>query len=169
MYRSYYGGVEVPPVGKYSDDLTNMYQKDSLVSLGFEEMKEALQIYDGGNWVRTDCMAQAKTDTNTVCTVKVIADFFGDSDKPYEVTFLEEEGKTFVAPKVKTPHLKVVVSARNISVWGLAPSRPVQVFDMQGNLVASARPVGAVATLAVPKAGVYIVRNGNESRRVTIR
>jgi hypothetical protein len=168
MYRSYYGGVEVPPVGKYSDDTTNMYQKDSLVSLGFEEMKEALQIYDGGNWVRTDCMAQAKTDTNTVCTVKVITDFFGDSDKPYEVTFIDE-GKTVVAPKVSITNLKVAVSARNISVWGAVANRPVQAFDMQGNLVASARPVGAVATLAVPKAGVYIVRNGNESRRVTIR
>ncbi len=167
MYRSYYGGADVPPVGKYSDDTTNMYQKDSLVSLTFEEMKDTLQ--GGGNWVNTDCMAQAKTDTNTVCTVKVVADFFGDSDKPYEVTFLEEEGKTVVAPKVSITNLKVAVFARNISVWGAVANRPVQAFDMQGNLVASARPVGAVATLAVPKAGVYIVRHGNESRRVTIR
>ena len=169
MYRSYYGGVEVPPVGKYSDDPTNIYQKDSLVSLGFEEMKEALQIYDGGNWVRTDCMAQAKTDTNTVCTVKVIADFFGDSDKPYEVSFLEEGGKTVVAPKVNVSNLKVAVSVRNISVWGAVPNRPVRVFDMQGHLVTSARTVGATATLSVPKSGVYIVRNGNVSRKVSVR
>jgi hypothetical protein len=168
MYRSYYGGVEVPPVGKYSDDTTNMYQKDSLVSLGFEEMKEALQIYDGGNWARTDCMAQAKTDTNTVCTVKVITDFFGDSDKPYEVTFIDE-GKTFVALKVKTPHLKVVASARNISVWGAISNHPVQVFDMQGILVTAANSQGAAVNLMVPKAGIYIVRHGNESRRVAIR
>ena len=169
MYRSYYGGVEVPPVGKYSDDPSNIYQKDSLVSLGFEEMKEALQIYDGGNWVRTDCMAQAKTDTNTVCSVKVIADFFGDSDKPYEVAFLEEEGKTPVMPKVKTALLKVAVYARNISVWGAISNRPVQVFDMQGNLVTAANSQGAAVNLMVPKAGVYIVRNGSALRRVTVR
>ena len=114
-------------------------------------------------------MAQAKTDTNTVCTVKVIADFFGDSDKPYEVSFLEEEGKTVVAPKVSITNLKVAVSARNISVWGAVANRPVQAFDMQGNLVASANPQGAVVNFSVPKAGIYIVRHGNESRRVTIR
>lgn len=102
MYRSYYGGADVPPVGKYSDDPTNIYQKDSLVSLTFKEMK-------------------------------------------------------------------VVVSARNISVWGAVPNRPVQVFDMQGHLVTSARTVGATATLSVPKSGVYIVRNGNVSRKVSVR
>lgn len=168
VYKMYYGGVNASPVVKYSDETPNTYQKDSLLSFTFEEMKDALMNLDS-RFLASDCLPKLETDTTTTYAVKVIADFFGDSEKPYEVTFLEEEGKTVVAPKVSITNLKVAVSARNISVWGAVANRPVQAFDMQGNLVASARPVGAVATLAVPKAGVYIVRNGNESRRVTIR
>ena len=167
MYRSYYGGVEVPPVGKYSDDATNMYQKDSLVSLTFKEMKDTLWVYDSSHWVKTGCLAQAKTDTNTTCAVKVIADFFGDSDKPYEVTFIEEN-ETFVKPKVAALLLQVAVSGRNISVWGGTPNCPVQVFDMQGNLVTTANSQGAAVNISVSKAGIYIVRNGSALRKVAI-
>ena len=88
------------------------------MSLTFKEMKDTLWVYDSSHWVKTGCLAQAKTDTNTTCAVKVVADFFGDSDKLYEVTFLEDENQTAVMPKVKAPLLNVAVSARNIFVWG---------------------------------------------------
>lgn len=168
VYKMYYGGVSAPPIVKYSDETPNTYQKDSLLSFTFEEMKTALSGLDS-RFLPSDCLPKLGPDTTTTCAVKVIEDFFGDSDKPYEVTFLEDESQTAVMPKVKAPLLNVAVSARNISVWGASPNHPVQVFDMQGNLVAAVKSLGSAVNLVVPKAGVYVVRNGNALRRVTVR
>lgn len=117
MNKMYYGGVDVPPVVKYSDETPNKYNKDSLFALTFEEMKDTLPNFNG-NFVAGDCLPKLKHDTTSTCAVKVIPDFFGDSDEPYEVMFLEDEHQTAVMPKVKTSLLNVAVSARNISVWG---------------------------------------------------
>ena len=168
MYKMYYGGVDATPVVKYSDETPNEYQKDSLLSYTFEEMKDSLTKLDS-RFIAGDCLPKLSTDTTSACAVKVVADFFGDSDEPYEVTFLEDEHQTAVKPKVKAPLLKVAVSARNISVWGATPNYPVQVFDIQGNLVTAARSLGTAVNLTVPKAGVYIVRHGNALRKVTVK
>lgn len=154
-------------------------------SYTFEELKyssitELTNTFRADNWVDKGCLPVFRYDTTSVCAVNVVKDFFGDADEPYKVGYIVDVfyadstsnpggGLTPVLPKPVVSLLQVEVSGRNVTVMGLLENHPVMVFDLRGRMVASARPVGAVATLAVPKAGVYIVRNGNESRRVTIR
>lgn len=81
----------------------------------------------------------------------------------------QDHGTTALAAlRGTTPSMQVEVSARNILVSGAAANAPVLVFDMRGRLVASARFHGAPVNLSVPKAGLYIVRNGKALRKVMV-
>ena len=86
----------------------------------------------------------------------------------------DPHGTTPVAPKPRDMKanalpMHVAVSGRDITVSGLRQGDAVLVLDMKGCLVVSARVHGASATLNVPRAGFYIVRNANRSRKVRIR
>jgi len=72
-------------------------------------------------------------------------------------------------PKLATRMMQVQVSARTVLVMGLAERQPVMVFDMQGRLVKSARFHGTAVSLAIPKAGRYLVRSGGESQLINVR
>jgi hypothetical protein len=72
-------------------------------------------------------------------------------------------------PKLAAHMMQVEVSARTVSVMGLAERQPVMLFDMHGRLVKSVRFHGTAVNLTVPMAGRYIVRSGRNSRLVNVR
>lgn len=72
-------------------------------------------------------------------------------------------------PKLASRVMLVEVSARTISVTGLAERQPVMVFDMFGRLVTSTRSHGDAVSLTVPRPGCYLVRSGGISRLVNVR
>jgi len=74
-----------------------------------------------------------------------------------------------VVVKPVAPSMQVEVSARNVSVTGLAENRPVMLLDMRGHLVATARAHGSTVNLTVPRAGRYIVRSGKQTKIVSVR
>jgi pectate lyase len=64
-------------------------------------------------------------------------------------------------------HLDVSIEGRMVSVHGA--TRTVYLLDAQGKLVAKVQPSGNAISIAVPRAGSYLLRIGNELRRVVVR
>ena len=153
----------------------------------FEQMKgelDFLKVADNGPWVFGNCLPRMEADTTSVCAVNVVEDFFEEGfadsvgyllDVVYaDSTGDDPHGTTPVAPKPRDMKanalpMHVAVSGRDITVSGLRQGDAVLVLDMNGRLVASARVHGASATLNVPRAGFYIVRNAGQSRKVRVR
>ncbi len=149
----------------------------------FEETVADHEYLKESEWIFGECLPKLKHDTTSTCTEPVVKDFYGDSDKPYVLSFLEdvvlagddstglgdEGGTTPVLVKPVVPSMQVEVSARNISVTGLVENRPVMLLDMRGRLVATARSHGTAVNLSVPRAGRYIVRSGKQTRIVNVR
>ena len=76
---------------------------------------------------------------------------------------------TLLKQKPAVPLLRLEVSSRLITIFGVAENHPVAVFDMRGNVIAITRAHGAPVNLEVPRAGRYIVRSGSQVRLVTVR
>ena len=67
----------------------------------------------------------------------------------------------------QTPHFNISVEGRTISVQGI--THTAYLLDAQGKLVAKVQPTGNACSIAVPRAGSYLLRIGNELRRVAVR
>ena len=67
----------------------------------------------------------------------------------------------------QAPHFNVSIEGRTISVLGA--TRAAYLLDAQGKLIAKVQPTGNVCSIAVPRAGSYLLRIGNELRRVSVR
>ena len=76
---------------------------------------------------------------------------------------------TLLKQKPAVPLLRLEVSSRLITIFGVAENHPVAVFDMRGNVIAITRAHGASVNLEVPRAGRYIVRSGSQVRLVMVR
>ena len=160
-------------------------ERVSVVAKTFDEMKYAslAELLDYSDFVDKGCLPVIKNDTTSACAEKVIADEFGESEKPFVVGYLDdfiladgteggEGGTVAVEPNYVLnllPSMHVAVSGRSISVMGLPENHAVAVFDLRGRKVASARMHEAVVRLAVPRTGRYIVRSGSLARIVTVR
>lgn len=81
----------------------------------------------------------------------------------------QDSGITLVKSKPAVSLLRLDVSSRLITVFGVAENHPVAVFDMRGKVIAITRAHGASVNLEVPRAGRYIVRSGSQVRLVTVR
>jgi hypothetical protein len=76
---------------------------------------------------------------------------------------------TLLKQKPAVPLLRLEVSSRLITIFGVAENRPVAVFDMRGKVIAKAQSYGPSIDLEVPRAGRYIVRSGSQVQVVTVR
>ncbi|MBR6832600.1 MAG: pectate lyase [Fibrobacter sp.] len=65
------------------------------------------------------------------------------------------------------PHFNVSIEGRTVSVQGA--THAAYLLDAQGKLVAKVQPSGNAISIAVPRAGSYLLRIGNELRRVSVR
>lgn len=65
------------------------------------------------------------------------------------------------------PHFNISVEGRTVSVQGAAHT--AYLLDAQGKLIAKVQPTGNGCSIAVPRAGSYLLRIGNELRRVAVR
>lgn len=81
----------------------------------------------------------------------------------------QDSGITLVKSKPAVSLLRLDVSSRLITVFGVAENHPAAVFDMRGKVIAITRAHGASVNLEVPRAGRYIVRSGSQVRLVTVR
>ena len=88
------------------------------------------------------------------------------SSSETESSSSSEETAALMA-NVRVQHLAVSVEDRTLSIQGAV--RTVYLLDAQGKLVAKVQPTGNVSSIAVPRAGSYLLRIGNELRRVVVR
>ena len=88
------------------------------------------------------------------------------SSSETESSSSSEETAALMA-NVRVQHLAVSVEGRTLSIQGAV--RTVYLLDAQGKLVAKVHPTGNVSSIAVPRAGSYLLRIGNELRRVVVR
>ncbi len=65
------------------------------------------------------------------------------------------------------PHFNVSIEGRTVSVQGA--THAAYLLDAQGKLIAKVQPSGNAISIAVPRAGSYLLRIGNELRRVSVR
>lgn len=77
------------------------------------------------------------------------------------------ETSTAIMANVQASHFTVSVEGRTLSVQGA--TRSAYLLDAQGKLVAKVNPSGSACSIAVPRAGSYLLRVGNEMRQVNIR
>ena len=77
------------------------------------------------------------------------------------------ETSTAIMANVQAPHFTVSVEGRTLSVQGA--TRSAYLLDAQGKLVAKVNPSGSACSIAVPRAGSYLLRVGNEMRQINIR
>ena len=90
-----------------------------------------------------------------------------ESSSSVEESSSSSETNTTIMTNVRQLHFDVVVEGRNLTVLGA--TRTVYLLDAQGKLVAKVQPSGEMCAVAVPRAGSYILRVGNELRRVSVR
>ena len=88
------------------------------------------------------------------------------SSSETESSSSSEETAALMA-NVRVQHLAVSVEGRTLSIQGAV--RTVYLLDAQGKLVAKVQPTDNVSSIAVPRAGSYLLRIGNELRRVVVR
>ena len=67
----------------------------------------------------------------------------------------------------QAPRFNVSIEGRTVSVQGV--TRAAYLLDAQGKLIAKVQPTGNVCSIAVPRAGSYLLRIGNELRSVSVR
>ena len=67
------------------------------------------------------------------------------------------------------PRFDIGVESRMIHVYGAAPGKVYALFDAQGKTLEFGRVPSTDFAIAVALPGVYLVRIGRETRKVTVR
>ena len=65
------------------------------------------------------------------------------------------------------PHFNVTVDGRVLTVQGA--TQAAYLLDAQGRLITKVQSLGSESSVTVPRAGMYLLRVGNETRRITVR
>jgi len=65
------------------------------------------------------------------------------------------------------PRLNVSVEGRVLTVQGAMQA--AYLLDAQGRLIAKVQPSGSDCSINVPRAGMYLLRVGHETQRITVR
>ena len=74
-----------------------------------------------------------------------------------------------VVSKVQTPKFSLQVQARSIQISAVPMNSVYAIFDMQGRVLKNGRVSAANFNIALPRAGNYLVKIGNQTRKVNIR
>lgn len=74
-----------------------------------------------------------------------------------------------VVSKVQTPKFSLQVQARSIQISAVPMNSVYAIFDMQGRVLKNGRVSAANFNIALPRAGSYLVKIGNQTRKVNIR
>ena len=78
-----------------------------------------------------------------------------------------EQGTTSLDVATVAPHFNVTVDGRVLTVQGA--TQAAYLLDAQGRLITKVQSLGRESSVTVPRAGMYLLRVGNETRRITVR
>ncbi len=74
-----------------------------------------------------------------------------------------------VVAAAAVPQFSLSVAGRNVQIAGARIGSAYAVLDMQGRVLATGRTVSASMEITVPRAGSYMVRVGNQTKRVNVK
>lgn len=78
-----------------------------------------------------------------------------------------EQGTTSLGVVAIAPHFNITVDGRVLIVQGA--TQTAYLLDAQGRLITKVQSLGGESSITVPRAGMYLLRVGNETRRITVR
>ena len=105
--------------------------------------------------------------SGTITVVSASGTVAESSSSKVESSSSSESGTTSLNVATLAPHLNVSVNGRVLNVQGA--KQAVYLLDAQGRLVTKAQSLGSECSITVPRAGMYLLRVGNEVRRVIVR
>ena len=89
------------------------------------------------------------------------------SSSKVESSSSSEQGTTSLDLATVAPRLNISVDGRVLTVQGA--THAAYLLDAQGRLITKAQSLGSDCSITVPRAGMYLLRVGNETRRVIVR
>jgi len=89
------------------------------------------------------------------------------NSEPAEESSSSESGTMTLNVAAIAPHFNVTVNGRVLTVQGT--TQAAYLLDAQGRLITKVQSLGGESSITVPRAGMYLLRVGNEVRRVTVR
>ena len=91
------------------------------------------------------------------------------SSKKDDKSSSSKGGKDAIFAQEQLPHFSVTTMARDIQIAGARVGSAYALFDMQGRVLKFGRVSTENFSLAVPRAGMYLVRVGSQMQKVALR
>ena len=107
------------------------------------------------------------TKSGTITVVGANGEVAESSSSKVESSSSSEQGTTSLDVAAIAPHFNVTVDGRVLTVQGA--TQAAYLLDAQGRLITKVQSLGRESSITVPRAGMYLLRAGNEARRVIVR
>lgn len=107
------------------------------------------------------------TKSGTITVVGANGEVAESSSSKVESSSSSEQGTTSLDVATVAPHFNVTVDGRVLTVQGA--TQAAYLLDAQGRLITKVQSLGRESSITVPRAGMYLLRAGNEARRVIVR
>ena len=107
------------------------------------------------------------TKSGTITVIGANGEVAESSSSKVESSSSSEQGTTSLDVATVAPHFNVSVNGRVLTVQGT--TQAAYLLDAQGRLITKVQSLGGESSITVPRAGMYLLRAGNEARRITVR
>ena len=107
------------------------------------------------------------TKSGTITVIGANGEVAESSSSKVESSSSSEQGTTSLDVAAIAPHFNVTVDGRVLTVQGA--TQTAYLLDAQGRLITKVQSLGGESSITVPRAGMYLLRVGHETRRITVR
>ncbi len=107
------------------------------------------------------------TKSGTITVVSASGTVAESSSSNVDSSSSSEQGTTSLGVVAIAPHFNITVDGRVLTVQGA--TQTAYLLDAQGRLITKVQSLGGESSITVPRAGMYLLRAGHETRRITVR
>jgi len=107
------------------------------------------------------------TKSGTITVIGANGEVAESSSSKVESSSSSEQGTTSLDVATVASYFNVSVNGRVLTVQGT--TQAAYLLDAQGRLITKVQSLGRESLITVPRAGMYLLRVGNEARRITVR
>ncbi|MDY6330611.1 MAG: pectate lyase [Fibrobacter sp.] len=107
------------------------------------------------------------TKSGTITVVSASGTVAESSSSNVDSSSSSEQGTTSLGVVAIAPHFNITVDGRVLTVQGA--TQTAYLLDAQGRLITKVQSLGGESSITVPRAGMYLLRVGHETRRITVR
>lgn len=107
------------------------------------------------------------TKSGTITVIGANGEVAESSSSKVESSSSSEQGTTSLDVVAIAPHFNITVDGRVLTVQGT--TQAAYLLDAQGRLITKVQSLGGESSITVPRAGMYLLRVSNETRRITVR